>query len=319
MSVMSDLFYNRDENISGVALQSALSGIGTPSYGSSVSFNSKLFQYDTKDSYTNTLPNSLNNLEATFNLRYETNETNAQKAAVFFEDKHGDQMFPISFNDTTYNTVSGICDSYSINHVNNQHYELDASIVVDQSPNLLNWSGMNFINYTLVNWATSTSYDKFDIIYSGVNTNKLNNFYYCTEDHTSSSTSADGPTGSSSKWSQEFFFEPDIGFNNSVNFKNERLEFKNSFRQRVKSNDNNATFPVDYSFKNISNKQLKAMVHFLEMKGGYRNFRHQIPSVYNRPKVFYSPSWTHTWNYFDSNDLQVSLVEDVLGIIPTDT
>jgi phage-related protein len=291
MSVMSDLFYNRDENISGVALQSALSGIGTPSYGSSVSFNSKLFQYDTKDSYTNTLPNSLNNLEATFNLRYETNEINAQKAAVFFEDKH----------------------------VNNQHYELDASIVVDQSPNLLNWSGMNFINYTLVNWATSTSYDKFDIIYSGVNTNKLNNFYYCTEDHTSSSTSADGPTGSSSKWSQEFFFEPDIGFNNSVNFKNERLEFKNSFRQRVKSNDNNATFPVDYSFKNISNKQLKAMVHFLETKGGYRNFRHQIPSIYNRPKVFYSPSWTHTWNYFNSNDLQVSLVEDVLGIIPTDT
>ena len=50
MSVMSDLFYNRDENISGVALQSALSAIGTPSYGSSVSFNSKLFQYDTKDS-----------------------------------------------------------------------------------------------------------------------------------------------------------------------------------------------------------------------------------------------------------------------------
>ena len=87
----------------------------------------------------------------------------------------------------------------------------------------------------------------------------------------------------------------------------------------MKSNDNNATFPVDYSFKKISNKQLKAMVHFLETKGGYRNFRHQIPSVYNRPKVFYSPSWTHTWNYFNSNDLQVSLVEDVLGIIPTDT
>ena len=69
----------------------------------------------------------------------------------------------------------------------------------------------------------------------------------------------------------------------------------------------------------VSDKQLKTMLHFLENKGGYRRFKHQIPSVYNRPKVYYSPKWTHTWNYANSNTLSVELKEDPMGVIPTGT
>ena len=76
---------------------------------------------------------------------------------------------------------------------------------------------------------------------------------------------------------------------------------------------------MNYSFNNISDKQLKTMLHFLENKGGYRRFKHQIPSVYNRPKVYYSPKWTHTWNYVNSNTLSVELKEDPMGVIPTGT
>jgi hypothetical protein len=57
------------------------------------------------------------------------------------------------------------------------------------------------------------------------------------------------------------------------------------------------------------------MLHFLENKGGYRNFRHEIPSVYNRPKAMYCPEWSHTWKYKNSHDLEVTLIEDVLGVI----
>jgi len=76
---------------------------------------------------------------------------------------------------------------------------------------------------------------------------------------------------------------------------------------------------MDYTYSNITNKQLRGMLHFLENKGGYRRFEHQIPSVYNQPKVYYSPKWTHTWNYYDSNTLSVTLVEDPLGVVPTGT
>jgi hypothetical protein len=60
-------------------------------------------------------------------------------------------------------------------------------------------------------------------------------------------------------------------------------------------------------------------MHFLENKGGYRRFAHEPPSVYNRPKVFYAPSWNHTWVYANSHDIEVSLIEDPLGVIPTGT
>ena len=76
---------------------------------------------------------------------------------------------------------------------------------------------------------------------------------------------------------------------------------------------------MSYTFSNISDHQLKSMIHFLERKGGYRRFEHQIPSVYNRPKVYYAPTWTHTWVAFNSNNLTVDLVEDTLGVIPTGT
>ena len=88
---------------------------------------------------------------------------------------------------------------------------------------------------------------------------------------------------------------------------------------KLNPDDNISTFGMNYSFENISDKQTKCMIHFLENKGGYRRFEHQIPSVYNRPKVYYSPKWSHTWNYSDSNKLTVDLVEDPLGVIPTGT
>jgi hypothetical protein len=58
------------------------------------------------------------------------------------------------------------------------------------------------------------------------------------------------------------------------------------------------------------------MLHFLENKGGYRRFKHKISSVYNRPKVFICPEWTHTWVYNNSHNLSVSFKEDPLGVIP---
>ena len=161
------------------------------------------------------------------------------------------------------------------------------------------------------------SYKKYDVVYTGINQNKLDNFYYCTGDHTSAQ--ANSPTGTGSMWSQKFFFEPDIGSQSTVEIKNDVLEYKNSFIQRLKTNDNISTFDISYNFTNISDAQTKSMIHFLENKGGYRRFEHQIPSVYNRPKVYYCNSWSHTWNYAKSNSLKVDFIEDPLGVIPTGT
>jgi hypothetical protein len=59
-------------------------------------------------------------------------------------------------------------------------------------------------------------------------------------------------------------------------------------------------------------------LHFLENKAGYRRFLLKMDAVYNKPKVFYAPSWNHTWKYQNSHDIEVQLIEDPLGIIPED-
>tara|TARA_R110000824_G_scaffold18933_1_gene74203 strand:+ start:10378 stop:11334 length:957 start_codon:yes stop_codon:yes gene_type:complete len=314
------LFYNRDENITGISIPSTLGGLNLTSvYGSTVNFKARNHSYTTDDFYYNLIPMSSNSLVAEFALRYDVNESNAQRIVTFFEAQSG--YLPIEFApDGTgiYKAVSGFCDSYAVNFVNNQHFEVAVKLNVDQAPTLFNWSGMGtFTNLDFVGWTPSSSYQKYDVVYSGINQNKLDNFYYCSGDHTSSE--ANSPTGASSIWSQKFFFEPDIGEQNNVDIKVDILDYKNSFIQRLKTNDNIASFNMRYTYSNISDNQMKSMLHFLENKGGYRRFENQIPSVYNRPKVYYSPTWQHTWNYYNSNTLTVDLTEDPLGVIPTGT
>lgn len=310
-----DLYYNRDVNLSGVA-DINISDYA-PSYGSSVSFSANNYSYKTNDNYYNLIPLSINSLTAKFNSRYEVNEEDAQKIVNFFESKSGVNDFSYQPDASIYRALSGYCEGYNVDHINNQHYEVTVDIDISEAPNLLNWSGGTYVSGAWSTFALSQNYEKYDVVYTGISSNKLNNFYYCTGDHTSSADNS--PTGDNSMWTQEFFFEPDIGINNSVKFDIDSANFSNSFKDRMKNRKNIATTPISYSYKNISTKQLKSMLHFLENKGGYRRFRHQIPSLYNRPKVFYCQEWKHNWVYQDSHNLDVSLIEDPMGVIPTGT
>ena len=314
-----DLFYNRDRNIQGVTAEVHLADLDlTPNYGSTASFNSRNHKYETDDFYFNMVPLSLNSLNAKFKLRYSLSETNAQELANFFESKSG--HLPLQFapdNSGIYRGVSGVCPSYSVDFSNNQNVSVDGELVCDTAPTLMNWSGQSFTNATGSDWEGTTSYAKYDIVYTGVSSNKLNNFYYCATGHTSSLVNS--PTGTATVWSQAFFFEPDVKQDMKVDLKSDKLDYTNSFTQRFNTNTNIASFPIEYKFTDITDHQLRTMLHFLENKAGYRRFRHQIPAVYNRPKVYYCPEWTHTWKYYNSNDLQVSFMEDPLGVIPTGT
>ena len=253
----SELFYNRDENISGIVVESDYDNLNlTPVYGSKVSFQSRAFLYEVDDYQINMIPFSMNSLEAKYEVRYDLNETNARKLAAFIESKNGTEMFEVNIdNSGIYKNVSGISDNYAINHMNNQHYEVAVSYSIDQAPNLFNWTGMNFVNTGFRSWDSSSTYNKFDVVFTGVNKNQLNNYYYCTGDHASNIQNS--PTGENSFWSQRFFYRPDVGFQNDVTLKNELLEFRNSFKQRVKTKDNNASFPINYEFTDISDRQLK--------------------------------------------------------------
>ena len=316
----TDTFYNRDRNIEGITAPAALTGLElTPSYGSTVTFKSKNTRFDTDDFYYELVPISVNNLSAEFQMKYDLNVTNARKLVNFLEAQSGWRQFEFNpDNSGIYQNISGFCDAYDVNFINYNHVEVGATMTVDGAPTLFNWSGGNFTNLPFDHFALSASYEKYDVVYTGVSDNKLDNFYYSTGAHPSDGMNS--PTGTGSLWSQEFFFEPDDTQNFQVGIKSDILSFKNSFTQRLGGNaqtKNIAKFDISYTLTDISDKEAVTILHFLENKAGYRRFEHQIPSLYNRPKVYYCPEWTHTWKYANSNDITVSFIEDPLGVVPT--
>jgi phage-related protein len=309
-------FYDRTTgNISGVNALTSLDLV-FPAFGSRVSMTARSNSYETQNGYYNSIPMSVNNLNAKFELRYDLPETTAQQLVRFLESKKGQDF--IEFDDPSdfYKRLSGVCNNYAINHINKRHYEVAFSLDVNQASSILNWSGMSYVNATVKNWSAGQQFKKYDILYSGVNQEKLKNFYYCTQDHTSASSAIDGPTGSSARWSQNFFFEPDVGLQNDVKMRVETIEFKNSFIQNINSTKNTSLINLSYKFENIDDQKAKAIFHFLENKFGYRRFEHTPTSVYNRPKVYYAPTWSHSWNYHNSHTIEVNLIEDPLGIVP---
>jgi len=328
-------FYNRDSNIKlnlsdKIDDSDSLSSYYTPVYGSRVTFESRLNSYETTDGYYNVIPLSINNLKATFDLRFDLNEFESQRLIDFIESKQGIRAFEFSDASDFYAPLIGFCSEYSVNHMNKNHYEVAVRFEVDQVPSLLNWKNGSFINYEIGTWVENTDYEKYDILYFDINDfdstqqvigvnpdgiNKLNKFYYAAYDHNSLLGVDSQPTDEISPWRQDFFFEPDIGLQNDVQLSILKNEFKNSFVQRVKTKKHIGAINLNYKFTNITTKKALAILHFLENKGGYRRFRLDMKSIYNKPKVFYCPSWTHTWKSFNSHDIEVRLIEDPIGII----
>jgi len=312
---MSELFYNRNQNISGITPITSLTFI--PEYGSSVSFSHRSNSYETNNGYMNSIPLSPNSLIASFDLRFKLSESETQQLVNYVESGRGVDMIEFSDPSNFYKTISGTCDNYSISHLNRNNYEVSLSLQVNELPNLFNWSGMSFVNNELDPWLDAQSYPKYKTIYQAANTSKLDNFFYCSGDHSSNATNQ--PTGTASIWTQEFFFEPSFAFQNSVDMAVAKNELKNSFIQNVATRKHLSTLQWEYDFQNISTEKAKAIMHFLENKGGYRRFIVRPNSVYNQPKVCIAPSWQHTWNFDNSHSIRVTLQEDPLGVVPSDS
>ena len=307
------LFYNRDRNLKDVEQITSMFAIN-PNYGSSVSFVCK----NNKVSYNNNtfsmMPSTLNNVTANCSFNFTTNEEQAKKIINFFESQSGTGYFGIADNSLIYKSLYGFANSFDVSMDHNNLYNISLNFSVERNSSALNWSGMSFVNYWFQEWQTGITYKKYQPVYFEIQKdNLIKNFFYAKQDHTSSLDKA--PTNEN-YWTQEFFFEDDLGMKVDTEPTIDFLNFKNSFPQRIKSQDNIHYFKkLDLSFTNLSDFKLKSMLHFLESHLGYLKFQFNLPKIYNRPKIFYAESWTHTWNYKDSHNLTVSLAEDPLGIL----
>lgn len=305
---MEELFYNRDRNLTGFAMPLAL---GVPNMGYSMNFKSEssILYYDNNIFKVNNY--GINNLKVSSILSWKTSEFRAGNFINHMEENNSNKFSTINIDPNVYNNnINAYCDGYSLNHINNENYNLSAKFSdFNYNPDL-SWSGSSILNVDFNNWENSQEYSRNDIIYTGVSDVKINNFYYCTGDHTSSQENS--PTGSNSHWTKDFFWEPDASNSNSVDFSVSKVGA--SYKHRSKSKINNSYVDLDYRFTNISTSELKAILHFLEKKAGFRRFFHQIPSLYNRPKIYICTEWSHTFVFNDCHNLSVKFKEDPMGV-----
>lgn len=314
-------FYDRSSNFSIAIGDQLVSQMDqTVLWGSKYTYSSKANVYETQHGIVNLMPMGINNISIAVEIKFMGDKSKISKIADLMERKGGHEKIYVFDPSYFYKTITMTGDSYTVNHLSGDIYEIVLSLEVYDMPSLLKWDSspvLNFLNAPIITDIKTdyTKYEKYDIAYFPNGDIPLNSFYYCTDDH--ESTVYTRPNGTLKKWSNEFLFVPDVSSQQEVKIKADKIELKNSFTQKSKTRRNTASFDqFSYRFTNISEKQARAILHFLENKAGYRRFLHTIPSLFDKPKVLFAPSWSHTMNFANSHTIEITLVEDPLGVIP---
>ena len=139
------------------------------------------------------------------------------------------------------------------------------------------------------------------------------------------------PEESDALWSRDlFFFDADYGSTVSFKASNYKYQYGNGYYVLQPKNINSLTFEVDLKFKNRTNREANAIVHFLENHQGQHEkdksspnlqytlgisgFRwdgnatfHPYDSNEIQTKTFYCSDWSHSLNFENSNDVNVRL------------
>lgn len=311
---MSDLFYNRDRNITGVT---ELTGLTiSPTYGSSVSFSTRTSEIKYPNRVLRRMGQSLNSVIAEYSLSFKVKDDEAAQVLNYLESRSG--TLPVAMNDASsiYKTISGFADDFSWTARSNIDNEVSARIVIDNRSPQLNWSGLSFVNHEFKQWTSGEAVSNYSIRYfEADNQNKFNNFFYCTGDHVSSVSNAPFSTGS--MWTQNLFLDQSFEYSIATKPDVSKIEFANSFHQRIYDKKNiHSIENLTIRFNGLDDAKTKAILHFAESKFGELKFVYRAPKIYNRDKIFFCPSWRHTWVYKNSNNVELDLIEDPLGVLP---
>lgn len=153
-------------------------------------------------------------------------------------------------------------------------------------------------NFAVGYYTGSINYSKNDIIYSG-------SFYYSLQDN----NSGHNPTGSPTWWTKEFTWLP--SYSTSVDMKQRRTEvaFGDGYSQR--SRDGINTIPLSYNlaFQGRDDKETRAIMQFIEQKGGVDSFVYDHISVFDatgKKYIAIDPKLTHT--SYNLNDINATFI-----------
>lgn len=165
----------------------------------------------------------------------------------------------------------------------------------------------------------------------GVSSNVTIDEYEVADDYAISLTAInEDPQGSPAWVTDRFFFDADYGSQVSFETKNVKIDYGNGYYKTFPASVNPFNFKAKLNFKNRTNREANAIIHFVEnhlgqqekdqntswlkYSQGISGFRwdgnatfHPYDNIDNQTKTFYCQDFSHSLNFEDSNDISLTL------------
>ena len=330
--------YNRDQNVSG----SVSSGSFVPEYGSMVSFEyADPYMYG-MDNKAMKISKGLNSTTIKFDLKFSNKtEDEAKSLLHLLEEVDLSESGNLEFNTLSASGVELAFPTGNVyKNINNMHvadyafsahnglFDLNLNLIKNSHSYIFDWDGSAYLDTGTFHtgWTSGVNYEEFDVVYyTGYVTggyenatndvNRIDSFYYCKSGHLSEGLVGHEPTGTGNFWGREFFFKPDDDVSIDMDKSPTIDSFQKSFIGfNKKSGNENLIRGLTLSFKNRSDKETRAIMHFIEKHENARPFRLTLPQLYNKKKYFVAKSMKHTFVYKDCNDIEI-VVDEIIRYV----
>lgn len=300
-------------------------------YGCSANFTAALSNLDMGDGYQTNVAKNLNTLNTNFNLSYNgltdiqakaliaffENTPEAPKRSIYegFKGVNINLFTPYKKNAELY--FKDINHNSPYNNLNN--IQINAESLFDSS---INYKGM-LIELDEINIRTYTNViDQLkynDVFYYESNSFANRGYYFYTGENFANTETEiyfpttvapeNSPTGNNSWFTKDFYFKGDIDYGIDSKIRLKVNDAKNSTVEYDKDGINYNLLEFNVSFNNRSNSEARAILKFLDDKAGFKTFKYILPQPYNKRIIVYCPEWSHTYKFYDNNDIVIKLKE----------
>lgn len=291
-----------------------------PTYGSKISFSANFYENNFQDNYQYILGKSENVIQVEVDLKFEGITDNEARALNHFYQNYytknplpnGQGMQPINIGlfyphekirPYYLKTIDNKLENVDFNNIT-LSLESPFTSITSWKEKLIPFSNTNLYLDTL-------TYEKHDYVFPFRASNSSDGFFYYTGTESSKNIS---PYSTSNNWTQKFYFSPDLV--QSITF--DSIKYKNdmsSFYLYQSDGINPSIFNFDIQFNNRSDKEAKAILHFLENHNGVDLFQYDMFTPYTGTRSFYCPQWSHTINFKDNHSIQAKFIESKFDYI----
>ena len=299
-----------------------------PSYGAAVSYENQTYDITFGDGYYNLANKSENSLKVNFNLSFDKRSDKETRALVhLLEDSFNKGEKPSGSYTGIYYTpfapyneeheffIEEIIRGYDYPNVNSLSTSLKRE---DQS--ILDWQGYYIpFNQTRGFWRAGETYNKHDTAYlSGDYVPRVSGWYYYSGDTETTASDSNGPNGgTTSMWTKNnFYFDINQGVTVNQAPRFIKQPTQSDYYVRTKDGLNKSLLNMELVFDSRTDKEAKAIVHFLETHHGKNQFEFKPPAPYDiSGKVFVCPKWHHQLNYKENNNVSVNFIEFPVNLL----